>query len=34
LLHENKFRPFRDLDGKLIDLGKQREVPMRDLAAE
>jgi glutamate---cysteine ligase / carboxylate-amine ligase len=35
LIHENKFRAFRHgLDGKLIDFGKQQEVPMRDLAAE
>src|SRR6266508_3463102 len=35
LIHENKFRAFRHgLDGKLIDFGKQREVPMRDLAVE
>jgi glutamate---cysteine ligase / carboxylate-amine ligase len=35
LIHENKFRAFRHgLDGKLIDFGKQREVPMRDLAIE
>jgi glutamate---cysteine ligase / carboxylate-amine ligase len=35
LIHENKFRAFRHgLDGMLIDFGKQREVPMRDLAIE
>ena len=35
LIHENKFRAFRHgLDGQLIDFGKQREVPMRDLALE
>ena len=35
LIHENKFRAFRHgLDGRLIDFGKQREVPMRDLAVE
>jgi carboxylate-amine ligase len=35
LIHENKFRAFRHgLDGMLIDFGKQREVPMRDLAVE
>jgi carboxylate-amine ligase len=35
LIHENKFRALRHgLDGKLIDFGKQEEVPMRDLAAE
>ena len=35
LIHENKFRAFRHgLDGKLIDFGKQREIPMRDLALE
>ncbi|HEU4901050.1 MAG TPA: carboxylate-amine ligase, partial [Actinomycetota bacterium] len=35
LIHENKFRAFRHgLDGMLIDFGKQREVPMRELALE
>jgi carboxylate-amine ligase len=35
LIHENKFRAFRwGLDGRLIDFGKQREIPMRDLAVE
>ena len=35
LIHENKFRAFRfGIDGKLIDFGKQQEVPMRDLAGE
>jgi glutamate---cysteine ligase / carboxylate-amine ligase len=35
LIHENKFRAFRHgLDGRLIDFGKQTEVPMRDLAGE
>jgi glutamate---cysteine ligase / carboxylate-amine ligase len=35
LIHENKFRAFRHgLDGRLIDFGKQREVPMRELAVE
>jgi glutamate---cysteine ligase / carboxylate-amine ligase len=35
LIHENKFRAFRHgIDGKLIDFGKQQEVPMRDLAVE
>jgi carboxylate-amine ligase len=35
LIHENKFRALRHgLDGKLIDFGKEQEVPMRDLAIE
>src|SRR4029450_6829018 len=35
LIHENQFRAFRHgLDGRLIDFGKQREVPMRELAVE
>lgn len=35
LIQENKWRAMRHgLDGKLIDFGKQREVPMRDLALE
>lgn len=35
LIHENKWRAIRHgLDGKLIDFGKQCEVPMRDLALE
>ncbi len=35
LIHENKFRAMRHgIDGKLIDFGKQLEVPMRDLAVE
>ena len=35
LIEENKWRAARwGLDGKLIDFGKQEEVPMRDLALE
>ena len=35
LLMENKWRAARyGLDGKLIDFGKQKEVPMRDLVGE
>jgi carboxylate-amine ligase len=35
LLMENKFRAVRyGLDGKLIDFGKQMEVPVRDLVVE
>ena len=35
LIEENKWRAARwGLDGKLIDFGKRREVPMRDLAIE
>ena len=35
LLMENKFRAVRyGLDGKLIDFGKQEEVPLRDLIGE
>jgi carboxylate-amine ligase len=35
LIEENKWRAARwGLDGKLIDFGKRREVPMRDLALE
>jgi len=35
LIEENKWRAARwGLDGKLIDFGKQTEVPMRDLAIE
>ncbi|MGA2502150.1 MAG: carboxylate-amine ligase, partial [Tepidisphaeraceae bacterium] len=35
LLMENKFRAVRyGLDGKLIDFGKQQEVPLRDLIEE
>jgi len=35
LLMENKFRAVRyGLDGKLIDFGKQEEVPLRDLIEE
>ena len=35
LLMENKFRAVRyGLDGKLIDFGKQKEVPIRDLVEE
>ena len=35
LIEENKWRAARwGLDGKLIDFGKQAEVPMRDLALE
>ncbi|HYY46227.1 MAG TPA: carboxylate-amine ligase [Candidatus Angelobacter sp.] len=35
LINENKWRAIRHgLDGKLIDFGKQSEVPMRDLAVE
>ncbi len=35
LLMENKFRAVRyGLDGKLIDFGKQQEVPVRDLIEE
>ena len=32
---ENKFRASRyGIDGKLIDFGKEEEVPMRDLMLE
>jgi len=35
LIEENKWRAARyGLDGKLIDFGKRKEVPMRDLALE
>jgi glutamate---cysteine ligase / carboxylate-amine ligase len=35
LITENKFRAVRyGLDGKLIDFGKQQEVPLRDLIEE
>lgn len=35
LIAENKWRAMRyGIDGKLIDFGKQAEVPMRDLAVE
>jgi carboxylate-amine ligase len=35
LIMENKWRASRyGLDGKLIDFGKQKEVPVRDLIAE
>ena len=35
LIEENKWRAARwGIDGKLIDFGKRREVPMRDLALE
>src|SRR5258705_756865 len=35
LIEENKWRASRwGLDGKLIDFGKRREVPMRELALE
>ena len=35
LIEENKWRAARwGIDGKLIDFGKRREVPMRDLAME
>jgi carboxylate-amine ligase len=35
LIEENKWRAVRyGLDGKLLDLGKQREVPVRDLLHE
>ena len=35
LIQENKWRAIRHgIDGKLIDFGKQQEVPMRDLALE
>jgi carboxylate-amine ligase len=35
LLMENKFRAVRyGLDGKMIDFGKQKEVPVRDLIVE
>ena len=35
LLMENKFRAVRyGLDGKLIDFGKQQEIPLRDLMGE
>ena len=35
LIEENKWRASRwGIDGKLIDFGKRREVPMRDLALE
>jgi carboxylate-amine ligase len=35
LIEENKWRAARyGLDGKLIDFGKQQEVPMRDLVVE
>ena len=35
LIEENKWRASRwGLDGKLIDFGKRKEVPMRELAVE
>ena len=35
LIQENKWRAVRyGLDGKLLDLGKQKEVPARDLVRE
>jgi carboxylate-amine ligase len=35
LIQENKWRAVRwGLDGKLIDFGKQKEVPVRDLIYE
>ena len=35
LIEENKWRAARwGIDGKLIDFGKRREVPMRELALE
>ena len=35
LLAENKFRSIKDgLDGKLIDFGQEREVPLRELMEE
>src|SRR4029077_19442767 len=35
LIEENKWRAARwGLDGKLIDFGRRREVPMRELALE
>ncbi|RMF98702.1 MAG: carboxylate-amine ligase, partial [Acidobacteria bacterium] len=35
LIQENKWRAVRyGLDGKLLDLGKQKEVPVRDLICE
>jgi len=35
LIQENKWRAVRwGLDGKLIDFGKQKEVPVRDLICE
>jgi carboxylate-amine ligase len=35
LIEENKWRAARwGIDGKLVDFGKRREVPMRDLAIE
>jgi carboxylate-amine ligase len=35
LIQENKWRAIRyGLDGKLIDFGKQQEVPVRDLLRE
>jgi carboxylate-amine ligase len=35
LIQENKWRAVRyGLEGKLIDLGKQKEVPVRDLILE
>src|SRR5205823_8214044 len=35
LVEENKWRAARyGLDGRLIDFGKRKEVPMRDLALE
>jgi carboxylate-amine ligase len=35
LIEENKWRAARwGIDGKLIDFGKRREVPMRELAIE
>ena len=35
LIQENKWRAVRwGLDGKLIDFGKQKEVPVRDLILE
>ena len=34
-IHENKWRAARyGIEGKLIDFGKEAEVPMRDLATE
>jgi carboxylate-amine ligase len=34
LIEENKWRAARGIEGKLIDFGKRREVPMRELAGE
>src|SRR4029079_16237578 len=35
LIQENKWRAARyGIDGKLVDFGKQQEVPMRELALE